>query len=372
MKKYDLAIVGGSFSGLACANSASARGLSTVVFDKKSAPESSTQSTGIFVKEIADQIDLPSRLTRKIHGVRLYSPSLNYIDLVSPGYYFLATDTCEVLKWLALQAQDSGCELRFGQNVIQAYIRDSQIVLPNQQTACSYLIGADGARSRVAKLFGLGQNNDILLGIEYEVEGITNLDRDFLHVFLDSELAPGYIAWVVPGVLYSQVGLASKYPRKPNIKKFYNIVEKKFGGKNTRIRSRRGGFIPCGGTVRPFSRNNVCLLGDAAGMVSPMTAGGIHPAIEVGRLLGIAVSDHLQDRGFPPEHEIAKHIPSYVVKRGLRKFFDFLTPPNLLFNFLINNALFRKTAQLIFFHHRGLLSKKAWNEILGRENETKF
>ena len=50
MKKYDLAIVGGSFSGLACANSASIRGLNTVVFDKKKAAESSTQSTGIFVK----------------------------------------------------------------------------------------------------------------------------------------------------------------------------------------------------------------------------------------------------------------------------------------------------------------------------------
>ena len=366
MKKYDLAIVGGSFSDLACANSASVRGLNTVVFDKKKAAESSTQSTGIFVKEIADQIDLPSHLTRKIHGVRLYSPSLNYIDLVSPGYYFLATDTCQVLKWLADQARDSGCELRFGQNVTQAYIKDSQIVLPNQQTTCSYLVGADGARSRIAKLFGLGQNKQVLLGIEYEVEGITNLDKDFLHVFLDSKLAPGYIAWVVPGVNLTQVGLASKYPRKPNIKKFYNIIEKRFGGKNTKIMSRRGGFIPCGGTVNPLTKDNICLLGDAAGMVSPMTAGGIHPAIEIGRLLGIAVSDFLQDRGFPPEKEIAKHIPSYFVKQSLRRFFDLITPPNVLFNFLINNSLFKKTAQLIFFHHRGLLSKKAWNEILGK------
>ncbi len=56
MKKYDLAIVGGSFSGLACANSASVRGLNTVVFDKKKAAESSTQSTGIFVKEIHNPI----------------------------------------------------------------------------------------------------------------------------------------------------------------------------------------------------------------------------------------------------------------------------------------------------------------------------
>lgn len=369
MKEYDLIIVGGSFSGLSCAKSASARGLQTVLFDKKRAPDASTQSTGIFVKEIADQIDLPPVLTRKIHGVRLYSPNLNSIDLVSPGYYFLATNTTQVLKWLADQAADTGAELLYGQNITDAYIKGNKIVLPNQQVTTSYLVGADGVRSRVAKIFGLGQNTQVLLGIEYEVEGLTNLDGDFLHVFLDSELAPGYIAWIVPGVHFSQVGLASYYPKKPDIKQFYQIVENKFGGKNTKIVSRRGGFIPCGGTVSPLSKNNVCLLGDAAGMVSPMTAGGIHPAIEVGRLLGIAISDYLQDKGFAPEKEIAKHIPSYLFKNGLRRFFNFLTPPNFLLNILIDNPLFRKSAQIIFFHHRGLLSKKAWAEILGKEKK---
>ena len=197
------------------------------------------------------------------------------------------------------------------------------IKLPNQQTTCSYLVGADGARSRIAKLFGLGQNNQLLLGIEYEVEGITNLDKDFLHVFLDSKLAPGYIAWVVPGVNLTQVGLASKYPRKPNIKKFYNIIEQNYSGKSTKIISRKGGFIPCGDIVKPFVKNNVCLLGDAAGMVSPMTAGGIHPAIEIERLLGISISDYLQDRGYPPQLKITKHIPSYFIKQGLRTFLIF-------------------------------------------------
>ncbi|NIP39012.1 MAG: hypothetical protein GWO07_09815 [Candidatus Dadabacteria bacterium] len=119
--------------------------------------------------------------------------------------------------------------------------------------------------------------------------------------------------------------------------------------------------------MSPFSKNNICLLGDAAGMVLPMTAGGIHPAIEVGRLLGIAISDYLQDSGFLPEKEIAKHIPSFFFKQGLRRLFNFFTPPNFFFNFMIGNSLFRKTTQLIFFHHRGLLSKKAWAEILGKE-----
>lgn len=141
-------------------------------------------------------------------------------------------------------------------------------------------------------------------------------------------------------------------------------MDSKFGGKNSRIIRRRGGFIQCGGTVSPISKHNVCLLGDAADMVSPITAGGIHPAIEVGRMLEIAISDYLQDSGQLPEKEIAKHIPSYLFKNSLRKLFSFFTPPNYLFNFLIANSTFKKSAQLIFFHHRGLLSKKAWDEII--------
>ena len=117
MDSYDLAIVGGSFGGLACAGAAAARGVKTLVIDKKKTPDTYTQSTGIFVKEIADQVDLPAKLVNKIHGVRLYSPNFNYIDLVSPGYYFLATDTCAILKWFSEHAEKNGADLRYGKEV---------------------------------------------------------------------------------------------------------------------------------------------------------------------------------------------------------------------------------------------------------------
>ena len=367
MRNYDLVVVGGSFGGLTCAAAASARGLKTIVFDKKKSPDAYTQTTGIFVKEIADKVDLPSNLTKKIRGVRLYSPNMNYIDLVSPGYYFIATDTCRVLKWFSDQAEASGCELIYGQEIENAHTDGNEVFLPDQEVSASYLVGADGAKSKIAELFELGLNREFLLGTEYEVSGIKNIDEDYLHVFLDSELAPGYIAWIVPGVEMTQIGLATKYPKRPNIPKFYKKVKDYFGFDDPDIVNRRGGYIPCGGPVRPLARGNICLLGDAAGFVSPMTAGGIHPAVEIGRLLGIAVSDYLQDNGYSPESEIRKQVPSYRVKRELRRIFDIFPPPNFVFNFFLSNTLFRKTSQLIFFHHRGLLSKKAWNEILGRK-----
>ena len=365
MESFDLVVVGGSFGGLACAGAASARGVKTLVIDKKKSPGTYTQSTGIFVKEIADQVDLPPGLVNKIHGVRLYSPDMRYIDLVSPGYYFLATDTCGVLDWYATEAKEKGAKLRFGREVKDGIIEGNEVILPGHKLKCSYLVGADGATSEVADIFQLGRNSQFLLGAEYEVSRIDGIEKDFLHVFLDSEIAPGYIAWMVPGVKLTQVGLATKFPIRPNLPEFFKKLTGHFGFKNAEIVNRRGGYIPCGGPVNPVAGDNVCLLGDAAGFVSPMTAGGIHPAIEIGRLLGISISDYLHDGGYPPDRIIKKHIPTYRYKKILRNMFDIFTPPNQLLNILLNNYLFRKSAQLVFFHHRGLLSVEAWKEILG-------
>ncbi len=67
-------------------------------------------TTGILVKEAADEIDIPHTLTRRVHGVRLYAPSRRSIDLFAPGYFFLTTDTANVLRWLATEAMRAGAK----------------------------------------------------------------------------------------------------------------------------------------------------------------------------------------------------------------------------------------------------------------------
>jgi hypothetical protein len=89
----DLVIVGGGFAGLACARTAALRGLRVCVLERRPAIGVRTHTTGIVVKEAAEEWEIPPRLSRRIAGVRLYAPSLRAIDLDSPGYYFLATDT---------------------------------------------------------------------------------------------------------------------------------------------------------------------------------------------------------------------------------------------------------------------------------------
>ena len=62
----------------------------------------------------------------------------------------------------------------------------------------------------------------------------------------------------------------------------------------------RAGLIPCSGPVFDMARDGAILTGDAAGIVSPVTAGGIHSAWEHGWTVGRAIAAHLRDGGPAP------------------------------------------------------------------------
>ena len=86
--------------------------------------------------------------------------------------------------------------------------------------------------------------------------------------------------------------------------------------------SVRAGLIPCGGVVRPAAASRVLLVGDAAGMVSPVTAGGIHTALKHGLAAGNAVADFLRGKAEDPAGWFVRSYPKFRVKRLLRWGFD--------------------------------------------------
>ena len=79
--RFDVLIVGASFAGLAAAKTAASRGLSVAVIDAKRDAGARVHTSGILVREAMEEIDIPHRLTRRVPGVRLYSPNLKSIDL---------------------------------------------------------------------------------------------------------------------------------------------------------------------------------------------------------------------------------------------------------------------------------------------------
>ncbi len=354
---YDLIVVGASFAGLIAARAAAHRDLRVAVLDAKTEPGARVRTTGLLVKEAIEECDIPSALTRKIPGARLYAPNGQNIDLFAPGYYFLATDTAAIMRWLAREAARAGADLFFGARFEEATLADDLIHIHGHNLKARYLLGADGAKSRVAKCFALGRNSEFLIGMESEYEETPTVDPDFLHCFIDSRLAPGYLGWVVPGVNMTQVGLAVSdspfgAPRKLDFDAFLKRIDPSFALWNCEVKAKRSGPIPCGGLVSPIASRRVLLTGDAAGLVSPLTAGGIRLAFQYGRRAGAAISEYLQDGGADPGALMALEYPKFALKKWMRRAWS-AAPPNALINAALFTPPMRALAQWIYFQKRG-------------------
>lgn len=361
---HDLVVIGGGFAGAACARAAAAGGLRTLVLERRPWPARRVHTTGILVRELAEHWDPPARITRRIDGVRLYGPGTHRLDLRSPGYYFLATDTEALLEWHRRQAIDAGAALRFGSAFRGARRSGGLHIINDGELRARYLVGADGARSRVAVDQGLGRNHQFLFGAEADLPPMAEVDPGCLHVFLDGELAPGYIGWVVPGVDRTQVGVGCRLPAQLDLNRFLRRIAHVFGIPLPRPVGLRTGLIPCGGRVRRWHRDGVLLLGDAAGFVSPLTGGGIHPAVALGQQAGEAIARHIGADGAPPGRALRPHLPAYGARSVLRATLEHLPAQEILLRLLFTSLPFRALAQLVFFHQRGLFTTAAWRDLL--------
>jgi digeranylgeranylglycerophospholipid reductase len=357
----DCIVVGASFAGLACATALARAGVSVAVLERKADPGAKLHTTGILVKDAIDQVPLldamPSPLVRRVAGVRLYAPNLSHVDLAAPGYYFLATDTPQLMRWLAAQAVEAGAQLRTN-TLFREATRTARGFDVAGQGSCRYLVGADGPQSRVAKVLGLGRNRDVLFGIEHEYVGAAIAAPEHLHCFVDRRLAPGYIGWMVAGVGVVQVGLARRAGRgtvtaQAAMAAFLDKIAPIADFRDRAPDAVRAGQIPCGGVVKPVAMTRALLLGDAAGMVSPLTAGGIHTALQHGAAAGHAISDFLSGRSEDPCHRFVAGYPTFRTKRALRWLFDTFQS-DVAFNLLLATRPVREAASLVYFHRKGI------------------
>lgn len=357
----DCTVVGASFAGLACAIALAREGMRVTVLEKKRDAGEKLHTTGIIVKDAIDQVaildGLPAQYVRRVNGVRLYAPNLQHVDLSAPGYYFLTTDTAPVMRWLASKAEEAGAQIRYG-----ALFREAKRLQSGWDLGefgfSRYLVGADGPTSTVAKVLGLGKSREFLFGVEHTYSGVEPPDPDKLHCFVDRRLATGYIGWVAASPVGVQVGLARRVrqPQRPAVDamgEFLAKISPILDLRDTTPTSVRAGMIPCGGVVDPVAASRVLLTGDAAGIVSPVTAGGIHNALKHGLAAGHSIADFLAGKREDPSGWFVSSYPRFRVKRLLRFLFDKFQS-DTLFNLLLHTRAIRTAAGVIYFHHKGV------------------
>jgi flavin-dependent dehydrogenase len=159
------------------------------------------------------------------------------------------------------------------------------------------LVGGDGANSKVAKDLQLDENKEFIVGVEEIYQGVPMLVEPRLHCFLDAETAPGYLAWVTNDGEDFHIGVGGYYPGenpREALEKFKNkIIGKIVNLENAKLIEKRGGRIPVGGVLRRIANDRGLLIGDAAGAVSPLTAGGLDPAMRLSKYAAEVIWERL-------------------------------------------------------------------------------
>jgi flavin-dependent dehydrogenase len=313
MEHYDVIIIGAGLAGLHCARLLGRRDLRVLLVDRKDCLDTSIHTTGIFVRRTLEDFDLPEDcLGPAVRHVTLYSPARRRMELVSPHdefrvgkmgrLYTRYLDQCLLagVAWLPgtrYAGHRQGKNHLPGKSHLFVRLDSNHSGHSSRWVAARYLVGADGANSRVACDLQLERNREWIVGVEDVLTDVPLDGPPRLHCFLDPAIAPGYLAWIANDGEDTHIGVGG-YPAMfepvQALEKFKATLKGIVDLRKAKHVERRGGRIPVGGVLRNISSTQGLLVGDAAGAVSPLTAGGLDPCMRLSTLAAKVIADYLE------------------------------------------------------------------------------
>jgi flavin-dependent dehydrogenase len=358
MKTFDVVIIGAGLAGLQCAKLLARRGAKILLVDRKTDLSKGIHTTGIFVRKTFEDFEFPpATLGKPIRNVTLYSPKLKEIRLESEKDEFRVGKMGLIYDEFLHDAVADGVNFARATSYKGAEMSDGFTIINLEKRGEAYqvkakvLIGADGANSRVARDLKLDENKEWIVGYE-EVFHSQNADEPRLHCFLDAKLAPGYLAWIADDTEEIHIGVggyAANFNPREALKSFK--VKVGFGGRAPI--ETRGGLIPVGGVLRKIANENGILIGDAAGAVSPLTAGGLDPALRLSKFAAEIVWERLQsdDAKILLQYSGELFRARFISRLWMRRIIKTLTNQRLLeFGFaFLRGGIGRKFAKHVFF-----------------------
>lgn len=295
MKTLDLIVIGSGPAGSAAARRALQLGLSVAIVDKATFPRdklcgglftgrSEKAMRDIFGMDVTDTLFVTSDHMRFLAGGEVLAD----IKDAPPVHLTMRRDFDHLLHREALSA---GAEPFLGQPVTE--IGDSSITL-RDGTTLGYrcLIGADGVNSYVARhLFGKPFDPETI-GFGLEIETPLDPNRDSA-VEVDFDAAEWGYGWAFPKSNTVTVGVGGINSRnadmKGNMAAYVDLT-----GADPDLKYK-GQYLPFGDYKRVPGRDHIVLVGDAAGLVDPITGEGIALAMESGAMAAEAAHKAVTD-----------------------------------------------------------------------------
>jgi len=288
-------IVGASIAGSVCARELAAQGVKTLVLEEHSTPGKFGKCTAIVSKRGLDLTGVRYKKTvlNQVSGADFWAGK-NCLSVRSSKAQAMVLDRQAFDEQAAAQAADTGAEIKFNKRVTKL------------GDASKVIIGADGAASAVARLARFPEipSKKFVLGWEAEYSKASVADARKVDIFLEPEFN-GFFGWIVPcGDDSARIGFctsdfASLERSKKRLMQLPLVRETQ--NRKSRVVREFTAVIPLAAR-KQTQKNNVLLVGDAAGQVKATTGGGIVFGSLCAQTAAECVAQHLRE-GTPLDYE---------------------------------------------------------------------
>jgi geranylgeranyl reductase family protein len=303
VEKFDVAVVGAGPAGSTTAYRLARAHARVLLIDKARFPRDKPCGGGLTMRAVRQlPVSVEPVVEDRITRVRCRLRYGRVMNRRSENVLCLMTQRRRLDQFLVERAAEAGAAFRDGVRV--EVESDRRIRVDGQAVEVDAVVGADGANGITAKALGLG--GAIVNGVALEGNlPYERLPRDEWRGMLVLELAalPGGYGWIFPKGDHVNVGVGGWGTEGPRLRAHLTALCDHYGIRVEELSNLRGHRLPMRRPETKLARGRGLVVGDAAGVLDPVSGDGIYEALVSGKL----AAEHIL-AGEVPAYEAAVHV----------------------------------------------------------------
>jgi len=314
--RYDVAVVGAGPSGSTTAYHLAKAGARVLLLDRAEFPREKPCGGGVTARAYERApVDLSPVVEQVINKVRFSYRLGHSFDYEYDQTLAYMTQRLRLDTYLMEQAVEAGAEFHGGSALRGLEIEKEGVRLSvNGDTyEAGAVVGADGANGVVARHAGLKPvtNPPVALEANFPYDGGHVPDAWSHMLALELGSMPGGYGWSFPKADHFNVGCGGWHSQGSRLRSHLGALRKHYGLQGTPMLNIRGHHLPTREEGAPIVRGRALLVGDAAGLVDPMSGEGINSAFVSGHLAAarlLRFLDGMDADLFPYEAAVEREI----------------------------------------------------------------